>query len=198
VGGALRGEVDSSSASVGGALRGEVDSSSASAGGAFGGEVDFSWGSAEDEDCIEVDEVCFEGMVSPEVADSCGEAGWYILASGKGKLCSARKCYLTVDGTAVEGMSVRTRDVVAPAAFGSGFVRVLLSRGLFLRELHLSTVVSAERELQEFVIQQGVSMTIRLAFNMEAWPSGSEWFLQKQRRSSPMWKKVEAWLVIKV
>lgn len=61
------------------------------------------------------------------------------------KLCSARKYYLTVDRTAVEGMSVRTRDFVAPAAFGSGFVRVLLSHGLFLRELDLSIVVSAER-----------------------------------------------------
>lgn len=162
--------------------------SSASDGGALEEEVGSALSSAEDEDCFEVDDVCFEEVASPEVAESSGEAGWFILASGKEKLCSARKCYLRVDGTAVEAMSVRTRDFVASAAFGCGFMRVLLSRDLFLRKLDLSNVVSAEREMQEVVIQQCVSGAVSLAFNMEAWPSGSEWFLQRQRGSSPMWK----------
>jgi hypothetical protein len=60
----------------------------------LGGEVDFALGSDEAEDCFEVGDVCFEEMVSPEVAESCGEAGWYIFASGKEKAMLSEKVLL--------------------------------------------------------------------------------------------------------
>jgi hypothetical protein len=45
--------------------------------------------------------------------------------------------------------------------------------------------------MQDIVIQQCVSKAIRIAFCMEAWSSGSEWFLQRQRGNSLVWKKVK-------
>jgi hypothetical protein len=58
--------------------------SSAWVGGALRGEVDFALGSAEDADCFEVGDVCFEEMVPTEIAGSFGEAGLYILAIKRG------------------------------------------------------------------------------------------------------------------
>jgi hypothetical protein len=49
-------------------------------------------------------------------------------------------------------MSVRTRDFVAPAAYGCGFVRPLVSRVFSLRELDPSVVVLAEGGMQEAVV----------------------------------------------